>query len=130
MTATSCYYNKDEIAWTDEVARGKACTSTEMKRKATYEGWDFETTWGRNNDVNDGYPFLRLFHPDVTDSSDVIMGDANGDGTVDVADVVAIVNQIHGQPDDSFVIEAADMNGDGKVNVADVVATVNVILGN
>ncbi len=130
MTATSCYYNKDEIAWTDEVARGKACTSTEMKRKATYEGWDFETTWGRNNDVNDGYPFLRLFHPDVTDSSDVIMGDANGDGTVDVADVVAIVKQIHGQPDDSFVIEAADMNGDGKVNVADVVATVNVILGN
>jgi hypothetical protein len=59
-----------------------------------------------------------------------LTGDANGDGTVDVADVVAIVNQILGQPDDSFVIEAADMDGDGKVDVADVVATVNVILGN
>ena len=55
-------------------------------------------------------------------------GDANADGTVDVADVVAIVNQILGSPSDGFNISASDINGDGQIDVEDVVGTVNIIL--
>jgi hypothetical protein len=55
-------------------------------------------------------------------------GDANGDGVVDVADVVAIVNYILEKPSDNFDFKAADVNGDGNVDVGDVVAVVNIIL--
>lgn len=55
------------------------------------------------------------------------LGDANGDGVVDVADVVAIVNYILNKPGENFNETAADVNGDGVVNVADVVAVLNTI---
>jgi hypothetical protein len=61
--------------------------------------------------------------------SDVTLGDVNGDGVVDVADVVGIVNKILGEPNADFIEAAADVNGDGQIDVADVVATVNIILG-
>ena len=61
-------------------------------------------------------------------TDDQTLGDANSDQTVDVADVVAIVNYILGEPNDPFVEAAADVNGDGKIDVDDVVAVVNIIL--
>jgi hypothetical protein len=60
--------------------------------------------------------------------TDYVLGDANGDGVVDVADVVAIVNCILGEQGDNFVEAAADVNGDGIIDVADVVSVVNIIL--
>ena len=58
-----------------------------------------------------------------------LAGDANGDGTVNVFDVTAMVNYILGSPNDGFVFAAADVNGDGIVNVFDVTKVVNIILG-
>ena len=59
----------------------------------------------------------------------IAAGDANGDGTVNVFDVTAMVNYILGSPNDGFVFAAADVNGDGIVNVFDVTKVVNIILG-
>ncbi|MBO4673357.1 MAG: dockerin type I repeat-containing protein, partial [Bacteroidaceae bacterium] len=59
----------------------------------------------------------------------VLAGDANGDGAVDVTDVVSIVNYILGKPSASFVFAAADVKGDGSVDITDVVSVVNIILG-
>lgn len=56
-----------------------------------------------------------------------VSGDANNDGVVDVADVVAIVNYILNKPGENFNETAADVNGDGVVNVADVLAVLNTI---
>ena len=61
---------------------------------------------------------------------DFIRGDANGEGTVDVCDMVAIMDYILNKPSDTFNFNAADVNGDGAVNVADIVGIVNIILGN
>ena len=58
-----------------------------------------------------------------------IPGDANGDGVVDVADVVAVVNKILGKASDNFNEAAANINGDDAIDVADVVGIVNIILG-
>jgi hypothetical protein len=57
-------------------------------------------------------------------------GDANNDGTVNVLDVVSIVNYILAGGDglDDCDAAAADYNGDGTVNVLDVVGIVNLIL--
>ena len=61
--------------------------------------------------------------------SDILPGDANGDGRVSITDVVAIVNHIIGRTPTNFVAAAADVNGDGLINVFDVTKTVNIILG-
>jgi len=61
-------------------------------------------------------------------TSEVIAGDANGDGAVNVTDIVEMVNYILGKPSANFNKEAADVNGDGEVNVTDVVKVVNIIL--
>ncbi len=57
-------------------------------------------------------------------------GDVDGNGVVNVIDVVKAVNVILGiyQPG-SEESARADMNGDGQINVIDVVQMVNVILG-
>ena len=56
-------------------------------------------------------------------------GDANGDDTVNAADIVELVNYIMGSPSGKFDDKAADVNGDGVVNAADIVAIVNIIMG-
>lgn len=60
--------------------------------------------------------------------NNVTKGDANGDGEINVSDIVEIVNYIMGKPSAKFVEAAADMNGDGDVNVTDIVMTVNIIM--
>ncbi|MEM7165154.1 MAG: dockerin type I repeat-containing protein [Planctomycetota bacterium] len=45
-------------------------------------------------------------------------GDANGDGATNIADVVAILNQVFGQAYQN-VADASDTNDDGSINVAD-----------
>lgn len=55
-------------------------------------------------------------------------GDANGDLTVNISDVVTIVNYILNQNPQPFILEAADANSDNAVNVLDVVVTINKIL--
>ena len=56
-----------------------------------------------------------------------IKGDANGDGIVNIADIVAIVNDLSGTTQSAIVREAADANSDGVVNAEDIVTIVNNI---
>ena len=116
------YFDKELVANTATISTGK--TTNEMKAKSTYDGWDFETVWGRNNDVNDGYPFLRIFHPDVIDSPDGQRGDVNGDGIVNGTDIQAIINLIVAGEYDAN----ADVNGDGTVNGTDIQEVINIIV--
>lgn len=60
--------------------------------------------------------------------TNVIKGDANGDGEVNVSDIVEIVNYIMGKPSANFVQAAADLNGDGEINVTDIVKVVSIIM--
>jgi membrane-bound lytic murein transglycosylase B len=56
------------------------------------------------------------------------MGDVNGDGNVNIADAIGVVNYVLKNEMTTFVAEAADMNGDGSINIADAIAIVNQIL--
>lgn len=67
----------------------------------------------------------------VTFSIDVnkrLKGDADGDGEIDVTDIVAMINYIMGQPSDKFVMPAADLNDDGEVDIFDVMKAINLVL--
>ena len=59
---------------------------------------------------------------------DFIPGDANGDGKVNVSDIVEMVNYILGKPSSKFQFEPSDVNGDGQVNVTDIVNVVTLIM--
>ena len=56
------------------------------------------------------------------------VGDANHDGTVDVADIIAVANYILGHPSSNFDETAANVNGDAYVDVADIIGIANLIL--
>ncbi len=60
---------------------------------------------------------------------DFILGDANGDGYVNVTDVtMAIAYALGGLNDDEINLKAADINMDGSVNVADVTKIIEIAL--
>ena len=72
--------------------------------------------------------FTRDFMVDVvcpTDES--IMGDLNDDGTLNVQDIIIMVNIILGVEEYN---EAADLSGDSIINVLDVIQLMNLILDN
>jgi hypothetical protein len=56
-------------------------------------------------------------------------GDANGDGTIDINDVLAVVNYILGKDvPEGFDTTKADVTGDGDVTIADATAILSIIL--
>ena len=54
-----------------------------------------------------------------------ILGDVNGDGTVDVADISSIISVMAGSEE----YENADVNGDGTVDVADISTVISLMAG-
>ncbi|MBC8311131.1 MAG: aryl-sulfate sulfotransferase [Candidatus Marinimicrobia bacterium] len=56
---------------------------------------------------------------------DILLGDVNNDGVINILDVVSTVNIVLGFAD---WVDSADYNGDGIINVLDIVSIVNVIL--
>ena len=54
-----------------------------------------------------------------------VPGDVNDDGTVDVADISAIISQMAG----TSTYEKADVNGDGTVDVADISNVITIMAG-
>jgi hypothetical protein len=78
---------------------------------------------GRENCTND----LTLSIPLQQSSETPKKGDANGDNSINAADIVLLVNIIMGNSSDADN-SAADVNGDGVVNAADIVEIVNMIM--
>ena len=60
--------------------------------------------------------------------SSYTLGDVNADGSIDVADFIAIANHILGNTSDGFVEKAADVNEDNAIDVADFIGVANMIL--
>lgn len=60
---------------------------------------------------------------------DYTLGDANGDGVVNVIDVVTTIDYILVKNPAGFIFKAADVNNDELVNIIDVVGIIDIILG-
>ena len=59
-----------------------------------------------------------------------VRGDVNGDGTVDVADIAAIITIMAGdRGQDTELTRRADVNGDGNVDVADIATVIDIMAG-
>ena len=60
---------------------------------------------------------------------DYVKGDVDGDGVVDLADAVLVINHYVGKPVATFNEKAADVDGDGVIDLADAVLIINYYVG-
>ena len=58
----------------------------------------------------------------------VLMGDVNGDGVVNIADVTKLIDYLLSQDATGLNLDAADVNEDGVINIADVTALIDLLL--
>ncbi len=63
----------------------------------------------------------------IIEIGDAVLGDTNGDGDINVGDIMSIINMIVGT---TQITSAADVNNDGDVNVGDIMAVINIIISN
>lgn len=102
---------------------------------------DNATTAYTDYDVTPGqtyYYYYKVISTDLkeTDPSNVVavtpqtatLGDANGSGAVDVADVVTVVNYSIGQDPKPFIFEAADVNADKSIDILDIIGIIKTIV--
>ncbi len=102
---------------------------------------DVEATSFIDYDVKPGetyYYYYKVLSTDLQeyDISNVVaatpqtgeLGDANGSGDVDVADVITTVNYAAGQQPKPFIFEAADMNTDLSIDILDVIGIIKKIM--
>lgn len=73
-----------------------------------------------------GYTRYCIFTPG---SHATLSGDANGDGLVDVQDIITLIDQILGKEPENFILLNADLNGDGYTDAVDVVMLIDLVLG-
>ena len=87
---------------------------------STWEGWNADGTIGM------GWPLLQ-WQVERGDYAALcgfgVEGDLNGDGKVDIADAVSVLDIMAA----SGFEAAADLNGDGKVDIADFVAILDIM---
>ena len=61
---------------------------------------------------------------------EILFGDVDGDGWVNVSDVTTLIHYILGLDTPDIIIEASDLNNDGFINVSDVTTLIPLILYN
>lgn len=89
------------------------------KEGYTFSGWSGLPQTMPANDVIVTGTFEEL---------DVICGDVNEDGTVDISDYIGVANYILGHIPDIFNETAADINNDGSIDISDYIGVANIIL--
>ena len=101
-----------------------------------------EDTWYLDTDISSGTMYCydltavyeeyqSLHSEDVcieTEGEPIDPGDLNIDGSLDVLDIVILVNMILGTEDPNYAI--GDMDQDGVLTVLDVILLINAILDN
>jgi len=68
---------------------------------------------------------LRVIHNFLPVNENNIQGDLNGDGMIDIQDLIILINMILSNEYSTL----ADLNEDGVVNILDITIYVNIILG-
>lgn len=74
------------------------------------------------------YGFCNITIEGVMTAPEIIKGDVNGDGKVDMSDVTDLVQYILGNPAENFNADAADVNGDKEIGMPDVMFLVQYVL--
>ena len=91
--------------------------------------WSFDKDGSVSDGSDCGWIDYIIFPPVVSDSPQIVLGDVNFDGLINVLDIVSLISYVLlTEIPDSNQFLASDINQDGELNVLDVVLTVNIIL--
>lgn len=118
-------------ALSSEIAQTKA-----YNYKTTAEGGAGWTLEGSYDDqvsaistyIDNRFAYLDKKFNELANAEDILMGDANGDGLINITDIVITVDYSLGNPSEAFHFKNADVNGDGLINITDVVQITDIIL--
>ena len=112
-----------------EVTLGNNYTTQKSNNNHSYKftgnGIDYTFTFNLNNLT---FNVKEYVEPSVPDPS-TLVGDVNGDGEINVADLNALVNILLGETADYDTTHRADVNYDSEINIADVNVLTDYILG-
>ena len=115
------YWETSNVKISENMFEG--CISIVGGGGTTYDANNIDKAYARiDTERSPGY---------FTEKPAFLLGDVNGDGEVNVADVTALVNIVNNVQIENgqWIMDAADVDGSGKVTSADVPALVNKILG-
>ena len=89
------------------------------------------TTWNESNPTDKTYAHIDggTSNPGYFTAKNAgLRGDVNGDGSVNIIDVTALINYLLGGSASDINMTAADCNTDGSVTIIDVTALINYLL--
>ena len=112
-----------------EVTLGNNYTTQKSNNNHSYKftgnGIDYTFTFNLNNLSFNVKEYVEPSGPDPS----TLVGDVNGDGEINVADLNALVNILLGETADYDTTHRADVNYDSEINIADVNVLTDYILG-
>ena len=112
-----------------EVTLGNNYTTQKSNNNHSYKftgnGIDYTFTFNLNNLSFNVKEYVEPSGPDPS----TLVGDVNGDGEINVADLNALVNILLGEAADYDTTHRADVNYDSEINIADVNVLTDYILG-
>ena len=73
-----------------------------------------------------GFSEFYIVNPNAIST---LLGDANNDRRVNIADITAVINKISGRQPTRFIQQNVDFNNDGKITEVDITPLINIILG-
>ena len=80
------------------------------------------------NYLNSRFAYLDKKFNELAGTSTLLPGDANGDGHVDVTDIIVCVNYVLGMTPTTFIKANADVDDSGTITMNDVTIITNLIL--
>ena len=115
--------------------KAKWSISVTSSGTATIQNANYTSRYLKYNSSSD---MFRCYTSGLNDiqifkEKEILLGDADNNGQVNVTDVTALVNIVLGKDNNEPYVynhDAADVNEDGKVNITDVTELVNMILKN
>ena len=80
--------------------------------------------------IGDELMFNILDYEDYVEPIEIIRGDANGDGIVNISDVTLLINAVLNDDFSTINIANSDMDENEAINVSDVTALIAIVMNN
>ena len=113
-----------------EIVIGQTYTTQKANNNHSYkfngQGLDYKFTFNLNNLT---FSVEDYTEPPLPDPFDLSIGDVNGDGEINIADINMLINILLGGFANYDVRQRSDVNYDGELNIADINGIIDILLG-